>query len=128
MSKGWVLGSREFRKTLIKEEAAAVDLRAWDNLGAKEFQRLQWEGLLERAMAVIPDAERTKQVGKSAAWKIAVARWMKSSSNVTNGWLAERLGMGSGAYVSKHVGYSKVGYHPGVELWIKRLNKVKSKT
>ena len=128
MSKGWVLGSREFKQALIKDEATAVNLRAWDSLGAKEFQRLGWEALLEKALSVIPEFERSTHVGKSAAWKIAVAKWMKSSSNVTNGWLADRLGMGTGVYLSKHVGLSKAGRHPEVEQWVKRLRKVNGKT
>lgn len=128
MSKGWVLGSREFKQALIKDEAAAVDLRAWDSLGAQEFRRLEWEMLLGKALAAIPDAERAARPGKSAAWKIAVAGWMKDSSNVTNGWLAERLGMGSGAYVSKHVGLAKAGRHPAAGLWAKRLRRVKGET
>ena len=128
MSKGWVIGSREFRQALIKDEAAAVDMRTWDSLGAKEFRRLEWESLLEKAIAVISESERSRQVGKSAAWKIAVAGWMKRSSNVTNGWLADRLGMGTGVYVSKHLGLFKVGKHPEAEVWSKRLNKVKGKT
>jgi putative transposase len=128
MSKGWVLGSREFKQALIKDEATAISLRAWDSLGAREFQRLEWESLLEKALAVIPESERSKHIGKSVAWKIAVAKWMKSSSNVTNGWLADRLGMGTGVYVSKHVGLYAAGNHPDVEPWMNRLKKVKGKT
>jgi REP element-mobilizing transposase RayT len=128
MSQGWVLGSREFKQALVKDEATAVSLRAWDSLGAKEYQRLEWEALLGKAMAVISVADRDQHAGKSAAWKIALAKWMKSCSNVTNGWLAERLDMGTGVYVSKHVGLFNAGKHPEVCLWLKRLNKVNSKT
>jgi putative transposase len=127
MSKGWVLGSREFKQALIKDEATAGNLRARDSLGAKEFQRLEWELLLENALVVIPESERSERIGKSAAWKIAVAKWMKSSSNVTNGWLADRLGMGTGVYLSKHVGLYNSGNHPDVEPWMIRLKKVKGK-
>ncbi len=53
---------------------------------------------------------------------------MKSSSNVTNGWLADRLGMGTGVYISKHVGLYSAGNHPDVEPWMNRLKKVRGKT
>jgi len=46
-----------------------------------------------------PDAAR-----KSAAWKVAVATHLKSTTDVSNGWLASQLDMGTAAYVSKHVG------------------------
>ena len=37
---------------------------------------------------------------KSARWKVAVAWVMKQHTSVSNGRLAEQLGMGSGVYVS----------------------------
>jgi hypothetical protein len=39
-----------------------------------------------------------------APWKVATAVKMKATTDVTNSWLAEQLDMGSGIYVSKHVG------------------------
>jgi len=39
---------------------------------------------------------------RCARWELA--GHLKSSIEVTDGWLAEKLAMGSGAYVSKQVG------------------------
>ena len=41
---------------------------------------------------------------KGAPWKIAVAAWMKQTTEASNGWLAERLQMGSATRVSQVVG------------------------
>ena len=64
---------------------------------------------------------------KSARWKVAVAWVMKQHTSVSNGRLAEQLGMGSGVYVSKHVGLARAAGHP-VEDLISKLKKVKGKT
>ena len=43
---------------------------------------------------------------------------------MSNGWLAERLDMGSGVYVSKHVGLLRRGIGRGGE-WLVGLSKGK---
>ena len=50
-------------------------------------------------------AEKRRQKGD--AWKVAVAAWMKRETDASNGWLAERLGMGSPTRVSQVVGAVK---------------------
>ncbi|HEX9782541.1 MAG TPA: hypothetical protein VGA56_07385, partial [Opitutaceae bacterium] len=49
-------------------------------------------------------------------WKVAVASHLKATTDVTNGWLAQRLDMGSGVYVSKHVGLVRRGRGDAVGL------------
>ncbi len=41
---------------------------------------------------------------KGAAWKVAVAAWMKRETDASNGWLAEHLKMGNPTGVSQVVG------------------------
>lgn len=103
MSKGWAIGTAEFKRALVKDHAAAVDLRAWDSEGALEIRRTRWEKALVAATAQI-GGERTVSPRKAAPWKVAVARYMKETTDVSNAWLAEKLNMGSPFYVSKHVG------------------------
>ena len=38
---------------------------------------------------------------KGAPWIVAVAAWMKQNTEASNGWLAERLAMGSASRVSQ---------------------------
>ena len=59
---------------------------------------------------------------KSAGWKVAVAAHLKATTDVSNGWLAERLGMGSPTYVSKHVGLLRQGIG-NARTWLEKLQK-----
>jgi REP element-mobilizing transposase RayT len=103
MTKGWAIGTSEFKQALVKDQAAAVDLRAWETDGAKEVRRTRWEHALEAALTQLDRATMTS-ARKAAGWKVAVARHLKETTDVSNGWLAEKLDMGSHIYVSKHVG------------------------
>jgi hypothetical protein len=103
MTKGWAIGTPDFKRALVKDQAAAVDLRAWESEGAKEVQRTRWAEALAAALAAI-GARATKSSQKSAGWKVAIARYLKETTDVSNVWLAEQLEMGSHFYVSKHVG------------------------
>ena len=60
--------------------------------------------------------------------KVALSYVMKERSSANNSWLAEQLDMGSGVYVSKHVGLARsTDKHPAHEL-IQKLRKVNGKT
>ena len=41
---------------------------------------------------------------KSAAWKIALAAWLKRGSSVFNRWIAEQLNRGAPNAVGRYVG------------------------
>jgi putative transposase len=60
--------------------------------------------------------------------RLAVAAHLKATTDVPNPWLAEKLEMGSGFYVSKHVGHlRKNPEHPAHRILqqIKTAAKVK---
>ena len=104
----------------------AADARAWDSEGVRELRRLRWSGQLAELQGRLP-AKALAAPGKSAPWKVALAARLREVSAVPNGWLAEALGMGSGAYVSKHVGrLRREPRHPAAPL-LADLRKVKSK-
>jgi len=124
LSKGWALGSKEFKRNLLADSDEGETLKLWDQVGQKEAARLKWE---ERLQALRPYVENERDARLSAPWKVALACVMKESTSVSNGWLAETLGMGSGVYVSKHVGLARDPGHPVQEL-VQRLRKVKGKT
>ena len=125
LSRGWALGSRSFKESLLKDHDLATEARAWEGEGAKEVRRLRWRQALEKTLPRLPSRTEPK---KSAAWKLAIAAYLKATTDVTNQWLAEALDMGSGFYVSKHVGLMKKSSgHPALAL-LARLNKVKGKT
>lgn len=127
LSRGWAFGTEEFKAKLIAEHQLIAEARAWEAEGAEEVRRRHWQELLERMLEAMPPGAKADHA-KSAAWKVAVAARMRESSDVANGWLAERLDMGTGAYVSKHVGLLRhTPEHPAAPL-LARLRKVKGKT
>lgn len=75
------------------------------------------------------DLVRDYQVAarKSAAWKVAVATYLKSTTDVSNGWLASQLDGGIAAYVSKHVGLLQRHGRPA-KRWLDQLKKVNGET
>lgn len=103
MTKGWAIGTREFKQVLLADHAAAIELRAWETEGAQEVKRARWERALEAAKGRL-GRHVIRADRKSAPWKVAIARHLKETTDVSNSWLAEKLGMGSHFYVSKHVG------------------------
>lgn len=84
---------------------------------------MKWKEQMEVLRPLVEDPEDTR---KSAPWKVALAFHMKQHTSVSNGWLAEQLGMGSGVYVSKHVGLARGAGHPAQKL-IPIFKKVKGK-
>jgi len=106
MSKGWALGGKEFKQTLLQDHAVAVDARAWENSGVAEVREAGWRAALDRLLAKVTASEKTNQ-RKSAPWKVRVALAMKETTDASNAWLASQLGMGSAVYLSKHVGLAR---------------------
>ena len=79
MSKGWALGSNKFKQALIKDHALRAEAKAWEAGGAREIRETSWCERLRTGMAVL--GKTTAEIAtapKSAAWKIALAAWMKT--------------------------------------------------
>jgi len=106
MSKGWALGGKGFKQTLLQDQAVATDTRAWESTGVREVREAQWQVMLDRLRQQVPPKEAHDQ-RKSAPWKVKLATQMKASTDASNGWLATQLGMGSSIYLSKHVGLAR---------------------
>lgn len=105
LSKGWALGTKDFKAALIKDHALAADTRAWETDGAREIHEQQWRERIDECLRKIQKtAAEVQNDRKSAGWKIGVADELKRSTQAPNGWIAERLNMGSGTAVSQYVG------------------------
>ena len=105
LSKGWALGTKDFKAALIKDHALAADTRAWELDGAREIHEQQWrERLNESLRKIRKTAVDVQNDRKSAGWKVRVADELKRTTQAPNGWIAERLNMGSGTAVSQYVG------------------------
>jgi len=102
----WALGGRGFKQALLQDQAVAVTARAWESTGVREVREVQWQAVLDRLRRSVP-AEETRDQRKSAPWKVTLALQMKATTDASNGWLAAQLDMGSGFYLSKHVGLAR---------------------
>ena len=101
MSRGWALGTKEFKKAVLRDAAeSGADVA---QLGT-EAKELYWEEWLTRGLEVLGKGENDAVCdAKSADWKVAVCAWLKARELVSNRWLAERLNMGTEFAVPRYV-------------------------
>jgi REP element-mobilizing transposase RayT len=104
MSKGWIVGSPEFKKDMLKTKDALPRRTAGRSADLQDGNELWWEetlaNLLNQAGFAAGDID---QSAKSAAWKTALAVRMKELTIVTNRWLGNRLNMGGLHEVSRWI-------------------------
>lgn len=117
MSRGWAIGSKDFKKGLLSEEierkkAAAeeagdtnVEQERYDGKELREANELNWELLLECGLNTLgKDAAAIRKDKKSAAWKVMLAAVLKKHTSATNVWITGKLNMGISQAVSQNVG------------------------
>jgi len=108
LSRGWMIGSDAFRKSLLQQHEQASAAHSWKNPERREKREASWSEALTPLLESTPESQRSDQ-RKSAPWKVAIAAQLKATTDVTNAWLTEKLAMGSPIYVSKHVGLARRG-------------------
>lgn len=105
MSKGWIIGTAGFAKTMVKENE---ELRGHGRRLAAELQETRealWLDELERLLGKLGRTHaELKSDRKSAGWKVALAATLKARTTTTNRWLGENLNMGGLHEVSRQVG------------------------
>jgi hypothetical protein len=107
MCSGWALGTKEFKKEVLKSEGLLKDGdRQAVFLEGRELQEaneLQWESLLERGLNAASKSNTDIQnERKSADWKIWIAYQLKHYSSASNLWITTKLNMGAAQAVSLH--------------------------
>jgi hypothetical protein len=107
MSRGWCLGSREFRaqmKARMEAQGGTSDVGPETGLDRPTIQTERERGWEDRLQVLAGlagiDLNRLSEK-KSDENKVLLAAAMKQSSSVSNAWLAERLGMGKPASASQ---------------------------
>jgi len=96
MSKGWVIGSRQFKQDLIEEHKVMLATRPVLAADMKEVREAQWLGVMKELLTHLGrSAGELPTSGKSADWKIALAVAMKARTMATNRWLANNLHLGN---------------------------------
>lgn len=117
MCRGWAIGSKDFKKGLLSEEAERikseaegaemVDLKCerYDGKELREANELKWELFLECGLCALgKDAAAIREDLKSADWKVMLAAVLKKHTSATNVWITGQLNMGISQAVSQNVG------------------------
>lgn len=109
LSRGWCVGSEKFKKTLqesMREQLAEWRERRYLGLegdALKAERSATWEEALQALSTAAGVNLAALPSKKSAEEKVLLAAAMKQATSVSNGWLAERLGMGEPASASQFV-------------------------
>ncbi len=102
MSKGWIIGTREFTKAVVQEhrELANRGPQLKSELGPA--REAVWQEALELGLRqlgrTVADLHRA---GKSTLWKLKLAAELRSRNTVTNRWLGQNLHLGARDEVSR---------------------------
>jgi REP element-mobilizing transposase RayT len=133
LSRGWAIGSAEFKQQLKKEFPApdASPRDRWEFVGAdREAQRAMrgvwWEEKLGAAAKALGIALDRLPAPFSAPEKVQLAALLKATTSVSNGWLADRLAMGQPATVSQYIRRFRLRGDHGKPAFKAALSKVKS--
>ena len=108
MSRGWCLGSKEFKTEMRKEASergASLDRVRFEGLEKDEARAEReafWEERLVDAAELVGVDLEDLPARKSAPGKCLLAAVMKECTSVSNGWLAKRLDMGQPASASQY--------------------------
>ena len=92
MSRGWIIGSRDFAKDLIEERTAMAGQGRRISREHREASEAIWQDAMRQLLAQLGRSEAELGTsGKSADWKIAVAAVLKERTTATNRWLGKTL-------------------------------------
>jgi len=104
MSRGWMIGSREFAAGLIEEYGATAGQGRRLAAADREASEAIWQANLRQLLDRLGRTEaQLASAGKSADWKIAVAAALKARTTATNRWLGTALRLGNLYEVSRKV-------------------------
>jgi hypothetical protein len=109
LSRGWAIGSDDFRAELVRDLATKSIVRekfallGADRAAVEHARAALWEESLQRGAQALGVALERLPPQKSAAAKVQLAALMKMTTSVSNGWLASRLQMGVPGAITHYV-------------------------
>ncbi len=110
MCKGWVIGSRSFKKQLFKQFNKELKYKIPGAKAVGDINGLSAEVLLKNYLNRL--AKGTKEIAndkKSAPWKVVIAMILKRKSNASNPWISKQLNMGHPDSISRSIKTLKMG-------------------
>ncbi len=130
LSRGWAVGSADFRQKLQQELSAQAnganrfELLGADRTAQREARALWWEEQLQAAAAALRISLERLPPKKSALEKVKLAAIMKTATSVSNRWLAERLHMGVPGSVTQYVRRFRARAEANTRVFKAALSKV----
>jgi REP element-mobilizing transposase RayT len=104
MSRGWIIGSREFTIDLIEEHGTMTGQGRRLAAESREASEALWQATLRELLDRLGRTEAELATdGKSAGWKVALAAALKARTTATNRWLGTALHLGNLYEVSRKV-------------------------
>ncbi len=130
LSRGWAVGSAEFKAGLRQELTGKgtgrerFELLGADRAAHQEARAAVWEERLRAAATALGVRLDRLPARKSAVDKVRLAAVMKTATSVTNGWLAARLQMGVPGSVTQYVRRFRLRGGAGTRGFAAALSKV----
>lgn len=119
MCRGWVQGSKDFRKAILDDLKDEVSLKVVE-AEAEELREPLWERRLSSGLDALGKSEaELLSARKGSDWKVALARYLRESCLAPNRWLAERLNMGTAKSVSSRVSFHRQTENGLDQQWAK---------
>ncbi|MBI3885167.1 MAG: hypothetical protein HY302_05495 [Opitutae bacterium] len=104
MSKGWLIGTHEFTKAMVREHGHAARRGGQLAGETRAAQEAVWQETLQELLRKRKKtAADVAAEGKSVEWKLALAAALKERTTATNRWLGAALCMGNFHEVSRKV-------------------------
>lgn len=128
MSRGWALGSKDFKVALLEDGKKEVARRVLDGDAGDEARELLWERMLENCLSLLGrSALDIQRDAKSAEWKIGVCAYLRQEGGCRMGWICEKLRMGVAAGASRCMKRLRTGEAKEAAKVLKLLkSKIKS--
>ena len=103
MCKGWAKGSKAFKRAVL-DDCDDIKLKQLVESDSKEMRGPFWEHMLSQSLKCLGKTARDLRTErKGAVWKVALARHLRESHLIPNGWLAESLNMGTPNSLSSQI-------------------------
>lgn len=112
MCRGWVKGTKDFRQTVL-EDLKSEDLRKVVEADAREILQSEWELCVKNELKALGKTEADLiSSAKGIEWKVTLARHLRETKLVPNGWLAMRLNMGTAKSLSSRLSAQRKASDP----------------